>query len=53
MKYNIWENKESGLLALRPESTELSETYWTIVHSFEAEDRADANQQFREMGGEP
>jgi hypothetical protein len=53
VKYNVWENKESKELALRPESTELSTVYWTILLSFEAEDRAEANQTFREMGGEP
>ena len=47
LTYRAWKNKETGEIVLRPEGTELRDTYWEVIHKFEASDRADAVTQFR------
>jgi hypothetical protein len=46
LTYNVWENKETGELVLRPASTELRDTYWKVVNTMHVETRNDAVSTF-------
>ena len=50
MIYRVWENKDNRHLVLRPEGTELRDTYWQVVASFDVEDRAQALEVLKEAG---
>jgi len=53
-KYNVWESLTApGVIVLRHADVQLSTEHWKLLHTFEAKDRREANQLFREMGCEP
>jgi hypothetical protein len=53
-KYNVWESlTTAGFVTLRHADVRLETKYWKLLHTFEAKNRAEANQAFRDMGYEP
>jgi hypothetical protein len=53
-RWNIWESLTTpDFITMRHADVQLETKYWKLLHTFEAEDRKEANAAFRDMGYEP